>query len=269
MEFLTILLSSLLGLISPVGLLVDRISENTIRSQFAKVEQLQVRVDNAPTHQLLQGKVDRVRIAGRSLQLKRSHIRIAVFELETDRIELDTRTIGKKRTKFKQPLQAGLRLVLTEADVNKVLQSPEFLSSLGKLNIISANLTNKDSNPLYRFANPRVKFLTNQRVNLQVEIQEEGNGESVVVNLETGLNIVAGRKLQLVEPIAKVNEEQVPPRFLNAIVNNLNQRLDLRNLETDGLLMRIIKLEMKPGKLEIGTFIRIEPSSKFLETIRF
>jgi LmeA-like phospholipid-binding len=269
MEFLTILLSSLLGLISPVGLVVDRTTENAIRSQFAKVEQLQVRVDNAPTHQLLQGKVDRVRIAGRSLQLKRQDIRIAVFELETDRIEIDTRTIGKKRPKFKQPLQAALRLVLTEADVNKVLQSPEFLSRLRKLNVISANPTNKDSNPIYHFVNPRVKILTNQRVNLKVEIQEEGNSESVVVNLETGLNIVAGRRLQLVKPTAKVNEEEVPSQLLDAMVINLNQRLDLSNLEADGLLMRIIKLKMKPGKLEISTFVRIEPSSKFLETIRF
>ncbi|BAZ38336.1 hypothetical protein NIES4101_42730 [Calothrix sp. NIES-4101] len=269
MELLTLILSGLLGSISPVGIIVDRTAENAIRSQFAQVEKLQVRVDNAPTHKLLQGKLDRVRIAGRSLQLKRQDIRIALLELETDSIELDTRTIGKKRPKFKQPLQAGLRLVLTEADVNKVLKSPEFLSRLRKLNVISTNPANKDSNPVYLFANPKVKFLANQRVKLQVEIQEEGKSESVSVNLETGLNIISGRSLQFIKPVAKVNEEEVPSQFLDAIVNNLNQRLDLRSLETDGLLMRIIKLKMKPGELEIGTFVRIEPSAKFWETIRF
>jgi hypothetical protein len=75
--------------------------------------------------------------------------------------------------------------------------------------------------------------------------------------------------LQLVKPTAKVNEEKVPSRLLDVMVINLNQRLDLSNLETDSLLMQIIKLKMKPGKLEIGTFVKIEPSSKFLETIRF
>jgi len=55
----TIILSGLLGLVSPVGSVIDRTAENAIRSRFEKVEQLQVRVDNAPSYQLLQGKVQR------------------------------------------------------------------------------------------------------------------------------------------------------------------------------------------------------------------
>jgi hypothetical protein len=94
MEFFTILVSSLLALVSPVGLVVDQIALNAIRSQFEKVDQLQVRVDNAPSYQLLQGKVERVRIAGRGLQLKQ--IRIAAIELETDPINLDPRSLGQK-----------------------------------------------------------------------------------------------------------------------------------------------------------------------------
>lgn len=264
MELFTILLSGLLGLVTPVGLVLDHTTENAIRSQFAKAEQLQVRIDNAPSHQLLQGKVARLRIAGRSLQLKRQDIRIAALELETDAIELDARTL-RKRPKLKRPLQAGVRLVLTENDVNKLLQSPEFMSRLRKLNIVSSN---KDSNPVYQFVNPRVKFLANQRVNLQVEIQEEGNGQPVFVNVETGLTIQAGRSLQLQNPVAKVNEEQVPPQFLDVIVKNLNQRLDLRTLQTDGLLMRILQLNMKANELEIAVFVRIEPSSKFLGNVK-
>lgn len=95
MEFFTLLVSGLLGLVTPVGLVVDRTAENAIRSQLAQVEQLQVRVDNAPTHQLLQGKVERVRVAGRSLQLKWQEVRIAALELETDVIELEPRSLEK------------------------------------------------------------------------------------------------------------------------------------------------------------------------------
>lgn len=95
MELLTIVLSGLLGLIAPVGLVIDRTAENVIRSQFASVKQLQVRVDNAPSYQLLQGKVQRVRFAGRSLQLKQQNLQIAALELETDAIELDPRTLRK------------------------------------------------------------------------------------------------------------------------------------------------------------------------------
>lgn len=263
MEFLTIFLSGLLGLITPAGLVVDKTAENAVRSLFAKTGQLQVRIDNVPTHQLLQGRINRVRIAGRSLQLKHQDIRIAALELETDALQLDIHSPGK-RPKLKQPIQAALRLVITETDVNKILQSPEFLARFRKLNIISRSSTNTDSNPGYYFANAKVKFLPKNRVSLQVEIREEGNAQPLLAKLETGVNIVKGRQLQLINPVAKVNEEQVPPQFIDVIVNNFNQRLDLRSLEANGLLMRILQLNMKPGELEIAAFVRVEPSSKFL-----
>ncbi len=260
MEFITLLLSGLLGLITPVGLIIDRTAENAIRSQFTSSEQLLVRVDNAPTHQLLQGKVNRVRIAGRSLQLKRQDFRIAALELETDAIEFNLR---RGRPFLSQPLQAGLRVVLTEADVNKLLQSEAFSSRVRKLNIASMGSVNTVSDPVYRIANPRVKFLANQRVNLQVEILEEGNTQPLLVKVETGITVVAGR-IQLINPVALINSELVPARFLNVIVNNLNKRLNLRNLEADGLIMRILKFDMKKSELEIGAFVRIERNSKLL-----
>jgi len=111
-EFLTILLSGLLGLVSPAGSVIDRTAENAIRSQFEKVEQLQVRVDNAPVTSYCKASGG-VRIAGRSLQLKRQDLNIAALELETDPIDLDPRSLGQRQPKLKRPFQVGVRLVLT------------------------------------------------------------------------------------------------------------------------------------------------------------
>lgn len=264
MEFFTLLVSGALGLVTPVGLVVDQAAVGAIRSQLAQVEQLQVRVDNAPTHQLLQGKVERVRIAGRSLQLKWQEIRIAALELETDAIELEPRSLGS-RPKFKRPLQAGVRLVLTQQDINKLIQSPQFIALLQKLKI-NDGFSNTGYNSVYNFVNPNVKFLANNRLNLQVELQEKGLEKPLLIRVESGLNIVGGKNIQLVDPIVAANGEEVPPQFVNAIVNNINKRLDLGNLEDDGLQVRILKLNMKPEELEIAAFFRVEPSSRFLET---
>lgn len=264
MEFFTLLVSGALGLVTPVGLVVDQAAVGAIRSQLAQVEQLQVRVDNAPTHQLLQGKVERVRIAGRSLQLKWQEIRIAALELETDAIELEPRSLGS-RPKFKRPLQAGVRLVLTQQDINKLIQSPQFIALLQKLKI-NDGFSNTGYNSVYNFVNPNVKFLANNRLSLQVELQEKGLEKPLLIRVESGLNIVGGKNIQLVDPIVAANGEEVPPQFVNAIVNNINKRLDLENLEGDGLQVRILKLNMKPEELEIAAFFRVEPSSRFLET---
>ncbi|NJM70823.1 MAG: DUF2993 domain-containing protein [Scytonema sp. RU_4_4] len=266
MEFFTLLVSGLLGLVTPVGLVVDRTAENAIRSQLAQVEQLQVRVDNAPTHQLLQGKVERVRVAGRSLQLKWQEVRIAALELETDVIELEPRSLEKKRPKFKRPLQAGVRLVLTQQDINKLIQSPQFMARLQKLKMNTGNSSKTEYNSVYTFVNPNVKFLANNRFSFQVELQEKGLKKPLLIRVESGLSIVGGRNIQLVNPIVAANGQEVPPQLVNAVVNNFNKRLDLGNLEGDGLQVRILKLNMRPEELEIAAFLRAEPSSRFLET---
>ena len=88
MEFFTILLSGLLAIVAPIGVVTDKIIANNLRSRLNKVEQLQVRVDNAPSYQLVQGKVERVRIAGRGLWLT-PDIRIGALEIETDPLNVD------------------------------------------------------------------------------------------------------------------------------------------------------------------------------------
>lgn len=255
MEFFTILLSGLLALVSSVGLVVDRIAFNAIRSQFEKVDQLQVRVDNAPSYQLLQGKVERVRIAGRGLQLKQ--IRIAVMELETDPINLDPRSLGQK-PKLKQPIQAGVRLGLNQRDINQALKSPKVTAMLRKLMI--SDFAN--SGQRYNFVNPQIEFLANNRLRFQVELTQ-GNVKPLAITIESGIGVIAGRQIQLVEPIVSVDGEEVPSQVVSAIAANVSQKFDLSNLDS-AVKARILQLKVTPQKLEIAAFLRVEPSSQLL-----
>jgi len=259
MEFLTILLSGLLGLVSPVGVAVDRTAENAIRSQFAAIGELQVRVDNAPSYQLLQGKVERVRIAGRSLQLKKQNIRIAVLELESDRIEIKPRSLTRK-PQLKKPLQAGMRLVLTEEDINQALLSPQLRARLQKLNINLKYFANTRVNTVYNLAKPQVQFLPNNRLQIQVELHEKGKSKPLLIKAESGVSIVSGRQIQLVNLVAEVDKVEAPPKLINVILNNINKRLDLRNLEGGRLQARILKLKIRQGEVEMAAFLRIDPS---------
>jgi hypothetical protein len=263
MEFFIILLSGLLGLVSPVGLVIDRTAENAIRSQFKKVDQLQVRVDNAPSYQLLQGKVERVRIATRGLHLKLPDIRIAALELETDPINLDPRSLGQRQPKLKRAIHAGMRLVLNQQDINQALQSPAVTAMLRNLSISVGN-SSGDSRQHYNFVNPRVDFLANNRLRFQVELTQ-ADVKPLAIKVESGLGVIAGRQIQLVAPVVSVNGEEVPNQFVSVIATNFSQQLDLHNLEGYGLQARILQLKVTPQKLEIATFLRVEPSSRFLK----
>ncbi|MGD1909429.1 MAG: DUF2993 domain-containing protein [Rivularia sp. (in: cyanobacteria)] len=261
MEFLSFLLSGIFSFITPAGVVVDTAAENAIRSQFTTIEKLQVRVDNAPTHQLLQGKIEKIRIAARGLQLKQYDFRIDALELETDEIAFLQRSIQQGKPKLQKPLQAGIRLVLTQTDINKLLQSTDVLANVAKLNVNSKNYLNIDDDAVYKFANPQFQILDRGRLFFQIELRSEDNEKPLLIKVETGIDIKKGRQIKLIETVVTVNEEQVASQFVEGIIKILNQRLDLRSCEGDGILIRILKLNITTSNLEIAAFVQIQPSS--------
>ena len=261
MEFITILLSGLLAVVSPVGVVIDKVIESNLRSRLNKVEQLQVRVDNTPSYQALQGKVEKVRIAGRGLWLT-PNVRIEALELETDPINLDLQRLRQgseesPRTSLRQPVQAGLRLVLTEADLNQTLQSPTVTA---RLRSVAGRLLGGSADR-YEFLNPRVDLLDNDRIRFQVEVQET-NAELLAITVESGLNIVAGQSLQLIEPSVSINGRVLPPVLVGGFAGGIGNRFNLRTLEDAGITARILQLDINADELEIAAFVRADPSSR-------
>jgi hypothetical protein len=257
MELFAILLSGLLGVLSPVNLVVDKIVESNLRSRLNKVEQLQVRVDNAPNYQLVQGKVERVRIGGRGLWLT-PEIRIGALELETDPVNVNIQRLrqgggGSPRSSLREPLQAAVRLVLTQVDINRVLQSPAVASRLQRLwsGVFGG------SPERYQILNPRVEFLGEKRFRFQMEVQEQ-DAEALALTVESGLGITAGRSLQLVEPAVLINGRPLSPALTGGFSRGISDRFNLRTLEDAGIIARLLKLDITTGELEIAAFVRVD-----------
>ena len=102
---------------------------------------------------------------------------------------------------------------------------------------------------------------------MQVELTE-ADAPPLAIKVEVGLNIIAGRQIQLVDPVVYVNQEEVPQEFVKAIASNLNKQLDLAHLEAYGINARVLKLAIAPEKLEIAAFVRVDKSSPFLKSLR-
>ncbi len=256
MEPLTILLSTLIGLISPSGLVLDRVAENTIRSRFVSIESLKVRIDNAPVHQIVKGRIDRLRLAGRGLSPIKD-VRIEALELETDPIVLQG-----LRPKLAQPLQAGLRLVLKPEDLNQGLRSPLITTRLRNLGL--RFLQRRDSQQLERFdfQNLRLECLPSHRIRLQAELQEQGYPDKLAIVAEAEPSIELGRTLKLVNPTLLVNGKSAPAQITNAIAQAVSRQLDLRRLEKSGITARIFKLQIDPTQIQLSAFVQIRPKAK-------
>ncbi len=256
MEFLTIFLSSLIGLVSPTGIVVDRLAENTIRSQFVSIEQLKVRVDNAPSYQVLGRKGDRIRVAGRGL-FPVKEVRIDTLELETDPIALQR----SRRLKLTKPIQAGVRLVLKSDDLNRALRSPTVTARLRNLGIRLLRRSEAQQAERYDLVNPQVTFLPNQRIRLQVELQEQGYPEKLAIVAEAEPQIISGRSLRLENLTLLVNGQPAPKQIVGAIVRVVD-RFDLRQLEKSQITARVLKLQVAPTQLQLAAFVQVRPDPK-------
>jgi LmeA-like phospholipid-binding len=265
MEWLTITLASVLTLLTPAGAIIDTVLANTIRSQVQQVEQLAVRVDNTPNYQALQGKIDRVRISGQGIY-PLADVRIEKIELETDPISLDLQRLQQRNSNLadalRKPASGAVRLVLRETDVNKALQSASVQSQIQTLINNLVPQREETGTIRYKLSQVNFDFLNNTRVAVNLELtteRENSPPETVNLVLEAGFKQVQGRKVEIIEPSATLNSRRISSRILKGFAEGLSAQLDLKNFESQGIIARILQLEIDNDKLSIAAFGRIEP----------
>ena len=278
MEIIAIALSGLLSLASSGGIILDDLAKKQIGSQIISVEQQAVRIDNSPNYRLLQGKIDRLRIASRGVKIEPG-LRIAVLDLETDAIVLKSQpnlsSINELRKSLAKPASGAVKLIITEADLNRALQSPEILAKLET--ILNRSLVSRAgaTNIPYQLSDLRVELHSANRWEIKfklsrprpsVNIEPNGNGTSRVKNrsreldfaLESTVEVLNGKTLRVIKPQGTVNNRPMSQRLLNGFAVGISDRLDLNSLESDGILARILQLEINQDRLELVGFIRVE-----------
>ena len=258
-----------MGLLLPAGMIADKLAADAIRNQLADSESLLVRIDNTPSYQILQGRIDRVRIAGRGV-MPLEDVRIAELELETDAIALNPSAIRQGIVELERPFQGGIRVVITEADINQALQSEQVVERLRDLSFSLALPGQPGAADAYRFENPQIDFLGDQTLRFQVTLQAQSgesavpesstlSNQSIQVVLEAGINRVSRDQFAIVNPVLTVNGEALPAELINAFVEGVNRQLNLRHLEEDGLTVRFLQWEISEADLAIAAFVRLEP----------
>jgi hypothetical protein len=259
MELITVVLSGLLLLISPVGIVMDQVAEDAIRSRIVGAESLEVRVDNGPSFQLLQGRVNKVRIAGRGLELTPG-LRLEVADLETDPVDLAFTPLRQGEVVLDQPLQGALHVVMSEADVNAFLRSPAVIQRLSELKIGSLNQAQARERDRYKINNPTIEFLAENRLKISVELEDLVQPGTLRLEAESGLSVSQGQRLMLIDPVLLVNGQPAPTRLVNTLLGDINERLSLQQLENRGLTARVINLAVQPEALDLAFWVRVDPS---------
>lgn len=265
MELITIILSALLGVAGSGGVVVDTLAEAALRDQLAGAETLQVRIDNVPNYQLVNGRIEHTRIAARGVETRQlPGLRIASIDIETDAVDVDLARLQQGELVLDEPAQAALRLRLNDNDLNAFLQSPLVQGWLDTLEFTLPGAAGQREQNRYGLANPLLEFLEGDRFRIVVDLQDRVTGETIAIVVELGLTILNGHRFALVDPRITVDGEEAPPQLLESFVQGAQERLTLRRLETLGLVARVIDFNVRDNELDIAIFARIEPTSPLL-----
>ena len=288
MEILTIVLSGLLSLVSSGGIFLDYVAANQIRSQIISLEEQAIRIDNSPNYQIAQGKLQKVRIATRGVRIK-PDLRIAVLELETDRVnlnrsKLDLNSIDGLRASLKHPLQGAAKLVVTETDLNQALASPKVLAqlqaALNRLIVRKAGSTNI----AYQLIAPQVELHPGNRLGVKFKLSRSSTNSEfdsssisgasnagsrsreLAISLELEIQVLNGKTVRIIDPQGTVNGRPMSSRLLKGFAEGISDRLNLSSLETNGILARILQLEIDEKRLKLVSFARVETKAARLSS---
>lgn len=258
MNALTVLLTSLMGLFSVVGAVPDTVIETSIRNQVDQVETLAVRTDLATEHQLLRGKVDRLRIAARGLY-PMADVRIDTLDLETDVIDVDMGELRQGDLVWEQPLQAAVHVVFTQEDIDRALRSPIVIDQLEDMAVgLFGGIVGGMSQA--SLTDVKIQFLGDERIQLGATLAQPQTGEELVVELTTQLNLLQGTQLQFIEPELMVNGDLFEPGLMSQVINGFSQAYTLNVLEQEGITARLLDLDITEDSMSLVSFVRLSSS---------
>lgn len=264
MNWITILLASLTGLLAVPAVAVQQVAEQSLRNQIEEAETLAVRIDATPTHQFLAGQIDRVRIAGRGVFIM-DDVRIDLLDVETDAVDLNLTKLRQGEIALDRPLRAVIRLRLTVDDINQALQSPIVTDSLQDLSLNA--LGEETIGGLNRSDVVNAQFVVPApgRVQIATQLQEQGTGQALAIRLGVGVAIANGYQLQFSNPELMANGEAFPNDLLEALVDGISQEFTLRNLEPAGITARLLELKIEVDQVQMVAFVQIDPDAAVLD----
>lgn len=270
MEFLSILLASLMGGVSPLGFIVDQRIEAAFREQVNEVETLKVRVDNTPSHQLLQGNIQRIRLAGEGVRLS-PNLNLSALALETDPIALDfnrlrqgnTEGFQRFRETLEEPLQVALQISLSEDDLNQFLSSEAVQAQLEKIIQRVAKQFPNGRNQNYELLSSELEFLDNNRFafNFETRVSRSQRTEETAtfnIRLESAIATKQGKQLQFLNPTVTVNNRPFPSGLVAAVTQRVSERLNLEALEEQNILARLLQLNIEEDEVKLAAFVQIK-----------
>ncbi|MEB3149819.1 MAG: DUF2993 domain-containing protein [Sphaerospermopsis sp.] len=258
------MLGGLTGLTDPKGTdwgerMLNTVASQTIRHLFTQSESVEVFVRCYPSSKLLQGSIDSFKMSGRGLVIRRDFA-VEEMSFETDAVAIDFSSVLSGKLNLKQPTQAVAQVILSEAGINQAFQAELVKKRL--LNLSEPALTAISGGEPVSFTDVQIQLLPGNRLHLLAKA-DLNNGEVIPLSMTLGIAIERRRRVSFKDP--KIELEQVPEAqretsqtLSMALVEILDNMVDLDRFDLDGVKMRLNRLETEGQRLIFSGYAEIE-----------
>jgi hypothetical protein len=226
-------------------------AEMTISTQLDEVENIDVDV-RTNLLKMVQGQADSVAIVGQGLVIQKD-IRVQELELHTDSIAIDLLSAIFGEIELNEPVEASVRLVLTEQDINRALNSGYIRHKFRslKLNVDGQPLTVEPQQlEVCLFKGSKIGFRgtillhevsKHQRVGFTGVIHQGTVKEPLLLE---AFNCTEGMGISL--------------ELALALLNKAKELINLPYVDLEGIAFRINAVDVQEGSLTLNTTVYVK-----------
>lgn len=227
---------------------ISKTAEIGLSSQLDEADKIDIDV-KTDLFKAVQGQVDSVAIAGQGLVIQKD-IRVQEIDLQTDKIDINPLSALFGQIELNQPVDATARLVLTEQDINRAINSEYIRSKLQNLEF-----------------NVEGKTVVIEPRDLEVHLPGEGK---IVANANTLLHDEIGKTKSIgfgATILVKTSEQSLllesfncsPPgqgislELAIAFLQKLKELVNLPYLDLGTMAFRVKDVDVQKGSLILHT----------------
>ena len=223
---------------------LNKIAKLALSSQLEEADNLDVKIKTNP-EKLANGELESLSVDGSGLIIE-TDLRLQVLQIEMKAITVAPLKALTGNIKLTQPTEGSARVVLTETDLNRAVNSPELRAKIDVLDTYLSQGQTKLTVP-----QKKCQFREDGTVAVEALVELQPSGETTEVAFTTTPQIAHGGRSVVLEDVRYEPGKEVSEELTQAFLDKARKMLDLRNFEKQGLALRIHDLIVENGQITL------------------
>ncbi|MEM9907365.1 MAG: DUF2993 domain-containing protein [Cyanobacteria bacterium P01_D01_bin.44] len=217
--------------------LVSKAVSTAIAALFKRTGKLEATVRAEPVSKLLQGSLDGFDFIGSGM-LMYNGLRIDAMELFVQAVSIDFGAIFKGQVQLRQPTQATMRVVLTEADLTTSFNTPFVVGKLQQMQY--------QKQPLH-FQKTEMTLNNDGSLQIQSKVVVGDRLKPWDLDITAQLEVEDRTRIRFVDVSYAGNDNSVA--LGKAVIEHVNSLLDLDKFALQGTQLRVDKIRLRNQSL--------------------